>query len=454
MSKKAAKGVALPIDWNIFPPDSSIIQGSKRPSRHCISHSEKHPEVGVASEPPKHMYDRGETSTPTTLNSRVQESEEAKARPLKSVINGHGGRDWIPDIYVHAFVPEALSAINRSSASLISTPAVDGIDFGKYISTFAGNQFLSELELPQVQEMSGTAIVGDVDHLTPSNYGRHFEECLALDLQGQVPEIRSYDLFGVVLEVLDAIQQIYSLKVHGLREGTPSISLGDTVLLRQLILDPVTRLPHGMKAWLAPGGGFARGMQAPGFTGYEISAVVLAIDRIEETLLLRAHGLILAGNPVCNVSFVVQAPLIIRMQRAVMISARQLSQEDTFTEPTNISSDPTEDFIGKAGPLCSGTVTELGAVITSKGYENTSATPPVGERTHPSPNKHVNAHAKNRWLQHVLFPEEANGVIQNVLPSAVFPQNWYDKLLNYEQKVLSAALSFWEAVTDSTVESC
>lgn len=46
-------------------------------------------------------------------------------------------QDWRPDVYVQAFVPESLRAINDAPADLTITPPVDGIDFAKYISTFA-----------------------------------------------------------------------------------------------------------------------------------------------------------------------------------------------------------------------------------------------------------------------------------------------------------------------------
>lgn len=227
-----------------------------------------------------------------------------------------------------------------------------------------------------------------MDRLNPSTYESFFEDCLSLDLEARVPEIRSYDLFGATLELKDYVHQMYSLKVTGLKENTPLVSLGDRIMLRQLILDPTTRLPHGMSLWLAPGGGLSRGEPAPGFTGYQISAVVLGVDSFNETLFMRASGIEQAYTIVCNVSFVVQPRLIESVQRAVKDIAQEL----------NIQS-------GDLG----GTEATKAALRDSK-----------------------------PWLQRVLFPEEAYGIQQRQPPSARFSQTWFDPKLNYEQQVCNA----------------
>ena len=297
-------------------------------------------------------------------------------------------QQWRPDIFVHAFVPKSLTAINDSPAYYDKTISGKGVDFEAYTSTFAATRFLPASVEPSSWQSSPTPVVDRLDHLSSVNYGRYFRDCLLLDLEAQIPELRSYDLFKVLLETLH-VGQRYRLKVPGLREGTPSVNLGDFVLLRQLILDPVTQLPQGMDAWLAPGGGCSRGQPAPGFTKVQIRALVSAVDKTNESLIIDVNGRIIPGMPVCNVSFIAQPSLVESLHRAVEDVSQELSNQ-----------------------FATATVTPLG--ISSH---------LSSERIH------------NNWLRCMLFPLEANGLQQTTLPSATFSQTWFDRALNYEQKV-------------------
>lgn len=447
MGKKVMKGVAFPIDWNTSPPDVSVDQVPKPRSHDFV------PQVGISSVtqamqiPPKPLLrsdeDQRHSHTASDIVSGgMHAPEESMFRPGKAAVDEAGGRTWRPDAFAHAFVPESLSAINQSPASAITTPAVDGIDYGNYISTFAGTQFLSLLEPPQISNLNHGLPVNTLDYLDATNYGQHLKDCIALDMNARIPEIRSYDLFAATLEVQHLTPHVYSLGVPGLRDGTPPISYGDSVLLRQLILDPATRLPRGMNHWLAPGGGLDRGLQAPGFTGHEISAVALGIDRANELLYLRAYGLILAGNPVCNVSFVVQGSLITSMERAVANVATQLAQEGDWMQLTNIAEGPTGAFIRRhsvphqhMGPSAEG-YTMLTALKNGKQPPTPpSAMLPASTMGQYAISADQSQRNNNCWLQRMLFPEKLNGVQQKDLPSAVFPQRWFDINLNYEQKV-------------------
>lgn len=448
MGKKALKGVAFPIDWSTSPPDISVGQVPKPRSHELSIPVGQSPGSQVVPRPPEHVLRSEEhhrrNHTGSTMGSAVLHTYgETDFTRLNAAVDEPAGRKWRPDVYAHAFVPESLSAINRSPASMIHTPAVEGIDYGNYISTFAGTQFLSLLDLPQSPEMNHGISVNTLDHLQPKSYGQHFWDCLALDMNARIPEIRSYDLFAATLEVNHLTPHVYSLGVPGLRDGTPPISFGDSVLLRELILDPATGFPRGMGHWLAPGGGLERGLQAPGFTGYAISAVALAIDRAKEVLYLRACGILSAGNPICNVSFVVQPSLITSVQRAVANIAEQLTEEGGFTQPTNITNDPIGAFIRKDGVPHAhlGPSTDHHATIVALRNRKQPTTAPTAMQLNSSTEEHVIAadhsqtQIKNFWLQCMLFPNEANGVQQKDLPSAVFTQCWFDPNLNYEQKV-------------------
>ena len=306
-------------------------------------------------------------------------------------------QQWRPDIFVHAFVPKSLTAINESPAFLDKTTTGRGIDFEAYSSTFAASRFLPASVEPSSWQSSLIPLVDRLDYLSSVNYGQYFRDCLLLDLEAQLPELRSYDLFKVPLEILH-VGHRYRLKVPGLREGTPSVDLGDFILLRQLILDPVTQLPQGMDAWLAPGGGCSRGEPAPGFTKIQIRALVTAVDKIKESLIIDVNGHIIPGVPVCNVSFIAQPSLVESLHRAVEDVSREL--------PTQCAT----------------------ATVT--------ATPLETSGNLSSERVYIN------WLRSMLFPLEINGLQQTRLPSATFSQTWFDTGLNYEQKVLYPPFGF------------
>lgn len=316
-----------------------------------------------------------------------RDNRKSPSIPQPEVTEQITKQQWRPDIFVHAFVPKSLTAINDSPAFLDKTTTSKGIDFEAYSSTFAAPRFLPASVEPSSWQSSPIPLVDRLDYLSSVNYGQYFRDLLLLDLEAQVPELRSYDLFKVPLETLH-VGHRYRLKVPGLREGTPSANLGDFILLRQLIIDPVSQLPQGMDAWLAPGGGCSRGEAAPGFTKIQIRALVTAVDYINELLIIDVNGRIIPGVPVCNVSFIAQSSLVESLHRAVEDVSKELPTQSTTATPLEPSANISSERI------------------------------------------------QNNWLRSMLFPLEANGLQQTTLPSATFSQTWFDKGLNYEQKVL------------------
>ncbi|KAL8665546.1 MAG: hypothetical protein Q9168_007682 [Polycauliona sp. 1 TL-2023] len=209
---------------------------------------------------------------------------------------------WKPDIYAHAYIPEAFLAVNASPAILLTSNPVPAIDFVAYTATFAGSLLLPPMPVLQLPAYDGASPVDDVSNLQIENYFQHQSDCLVLDLEAQVPEIRTYDMFGVQLDVVDRASETYSLQVPGLLENAPRVAFGDNIMVRQLVMDPSTKLPLA-----AP---------ASGSTGFQISAVAVAIHRPKEVLHLRINGF----TPhllKCNVSFIVQTRWIKSLQRAV-----------------------------------------------------------------------------------------------------------------------------------------
>ena len=366
----------------------------------------------------------------------VQRPQVSEHQPTRHI--EHSGTAplslWKPDVYRHSFVPQSFTGINQSPALLIHTPTIEGINFQNYINTFAGRQFLSTLEpvsYPGFEDQNPTSLL---DGLRPQNYGQYFITALAMDLKARIPEIRSYDLFGVALQPRDYTQQIYSLVIPGLREGTPSVYLGDLILLRQLLIDPATSRPSGMDGWLASGGGQGRGEQAPGFTGYQLNAVVVAINRAKEMLLVRAHGMMGAAKIVCNVSFAVQDREIQGSFRAASDIGKGLSWEPIIMEVRN----STGNVENKSGSNFANDQRVLGTDASHSFDSPTSiynARPPSSTMITRSEINLLHERNDSHWLQRVLFPTERQGIQQTTLPSAVFPQAFFDSNLNYEQKV-------------------
>lgn len=402
-----------------------------------------------------------------------------------------------PDVYAHAYVPEAFLAVNASPAILLTSTPVQAVDFVHYTSTFASPLLLPPLTSPQIPTFDGTLPVSSVDNLGIDNYDQHLSDCLVLDLEAQVPEIRTYDMFGVQLSVVDRAQEVYSLNVPGLRENTPQVAFGDNIMIRQLVMDPATKLPLA-----AP---------ATGSTGYQISAVVVAVNRPNEILDLRINGC----TPhllICNVSFIVQTRWIKSLQRAVNTMASQLTasykHERTSASETQSPEDPIsppehdfgpigtpikspaarfrQDYFGPTtAPMKSPSINRgdfFGPIgtpvrtpqIDRQDYFGSIASPGHGAPGYPR-HSSINGHRQSAhrsansnifdppikytnqaWLRRMLFPSESDGVLQRSLPQGIFRRSWFDRHLNHEQKVqiLDFFQSLASQLTKIQIESC
>ncbi|KAL8704339.1 MAG: hypothetical protein Q9201_002490 [Fulgogasparrea decipioides] len=449
--------------------------------------------VEVKEVHPKARDKKGEKTTvkrrPLDVTSKDPlKKSSAKASKEKSATNGARSLEGVkasqelpkhrsqqkPDVYAHAYVPEAFLAVNATPAILLTSTPAQAIDFVRYTATFATLLFLPPLSTLQAPAFHGAAPVGSLDDLGIESYEQHLSDCLVLDLEAQVPEIRTYDMFGVGLSVIDRGQEMYGLHVPGLRENTPRVAFGDNVMVRQLVMDPATRLPLA-----AP---------ASGSTGYQISAVVVGVDRPKEILNLRINGF----TPhllMCNIMFIVQTRWIKSLQRAVnslaielkasqvhgsaTVSQEQVS-EDTASTPehdfgpigTPIKSPPIKSRNGYFGldissPKSPTTSRKdyFGAVGTpgktprierqdyfafmSRNSQGDNDSRPT-EMDEPESRFRSSFDRKTRdipvqytnqgWLRRALFPEDTDGVMQRSLPQGVFKRSWFDRHLNHEQK--------------------
>lgn len=337
---------------------------------------------------------------------------------------------WIPDVYVSNFVPRAFTAVNNSTAILETTEKAECIDFTAYINTFGGLYFLSEhLSLAYPPTSSETGPLASIHSLDPENYGIHFSDCLARDMEAHSSAIRLFDLFGVSLVKSDASQKLFTLHVPGIREGVPMVSYGDEIMLRQLRLDPTTNLPFNMEAWLAPGGGAETGSIAPGFTGYQISAVVMAVQKSTETLTLKVQGW-LSELLIFNVCFIVQARIIKSQQRAISKTSQELVIAHSARDSNEHNNSSKATTIGL--------------------YKDYGA---IGKPVIKQPQDTQADDKINDWLRCMLFPVENDGIWQESLQSGTFSQAWVDQTLNYEQKVSAHSFHHVNQMPTESLES-
>ncbi|KAL8688606.1 MAG: hypothetical protein Q9218_005526 [Villophora microphyllina] len=442
--------------------------------------------------------DKKNTHPPERIKNDVEEVRTIPSNAISkeptgtSEIPSHGGSSsssktgrhqigreprWKPDVYAHAYVPEAFLAVNATPAIFLSSTPAQAIDFVAYTSAFASPLFLLPLPPLPAPTLDGRSSIDSIDGLNVETYGQHLVDCLVRDLKAQVPEIRTYDMFGVGLNVVDRAQEVYSLRIPGLRENTPQVAYGDNILVRQLVMDPATQLPLA-----AP---------SSGSTGYQISAVVVAVDRPNETVRLRINGFI-PHLLVCNIMFIVQTRWVKSLQRAVgglalaLIESQsyhdaRVSEDGTFGDPVPTTK---HDFGPIATPFRSSVSRSKQEYFSPGNNSNPrpkpqneieqdqsrmndlSVTSPIQKRqnafrtissggggAHSSrltdkrePNSHTRStsnetsdvgqtkYTSQGWLRRMLFPKEQDGVKQISLPQGVFKRSWFDRHLNHEQK--------------------
>jgi len=337
---------------------------------------------------------------------------------------------WKPDVYARAYVPESLIAVNRSPATFALSKARGGIDYHSYISSFAGSQFLRPYVPAAPLDWHFFNQVADPSHtLSPEDYFKHFQNCLNWEWKEQLAEYRSYDMFRVRVSYHDVNNNIYSLVVPGLREGTPRIVIGDTVLLRQLRLDH-TMLPRLMSQWMAPGGGQQRGEPAPGFTGFQHCAAVWGIDKPRDILLLRIDNLV-PESMIFNVSFAAPIEMVQAMQRAMSVIHGILNQKSVRTSPLPTSG--VQQIDASLVPRLPQAVTHIPDQNRPGALRFVGSATATSENISSTHSRSPRLEDCSQWVSCMLFPTEIDGIVQLELPKGHFRQVWYDTQLNYEQ---------------------
>ena len=296
------------------------------------------------------------------------------------------------DVHTKPYVPEAIASINRLPCILVPSEPLRVQDYHAYIATFAGTSFLDSQPPVTVDQQRISQQLAPSEQLHPSTYRRHFQACLFEEHVAQKNAICSQDMFNVHLIPLDSTSMLFEMTVPGLREGIPEVNLGDTIMMRQLILDPRTRLPMRSNVHLNNPEDHIHG-----FTGLQHMAIVYGISKIQERVMLKIEGLRAQLQLDFNVSFQYPERISSALQRALNFTSNSL---EAAYMPLEGNHDSTR--------------------LASSYVNRNQAREPLKE---------------GDWLRHMLLPRAADGIFDNALPSSVFQQTWFDTQVNYEQKV-------------------
>ena len=236
------------------------------------------------------------------------------------------------DVYAKNYVAQYLKAINESPAQIRSSIGLPSVKYAQYIASFAGFSLLQPLDpfiCPSLDyaPSAGVIPVKDVDR---NNYGAYLNINMHHELYAQKNELQDYSLYAVPFLVQNPAQSLYSFTIPGIRESTPRVDLGDTVLVRPWVCVPHEGLAELAREWYATGG--PKGVRlAPGFSGWEYRAVVWGLQRSKEQVVLRLDGFPPGLTRFCNITFIVQDQKCSPLYSAIARVARLLQEEATPT---------------------------------------------------------------------------------------------------------------------------
>ena len=236
------------------------------------------------------------------------------------------------DVYALNYVAQYFKAINESPAQIRSSIGLPSVKYAQYIASFAGFSLLQPLDpfiCPSLDYAPpvGVIPVKDVDR---KNYGAYLNINMHYELHAQKTELQDYNLYAIPFLVQNPAQSLYSFTIPGIRESTPRVDLGDTVLVRPWVCVPHEGLAELAREWYAIGG--PKGVRlAPGFSGWEYRAVVWGLQRSKEQVVLRLDGFPPGFTRFCNISFIVQDQKCSPLYSAIARVARLLQEEATPT---------------------------------------------------------------------------------------------------------------------------
>lgn len=365
-----------------------------------------------------------QTATMAPLNNEktVPKSVEvADAQPKQALWRGAARDDSEVglSIYARPFVPEVLTVINTLPPREVqSTVPRKAINFADYVHTSFGSfvTCLPSLSLPNPDFLTVASSCSSVRNA--KEYEDFFQFHLREEFQAQQAQNEAYSLYGHEVTIKPwspAFQSfqaqretICSLRVPGIRENSPLVEEDDVVFLRKLVyaqdgslclmrewLDSIKAKahnssdPHQKHMFMKDG-------SAPGWTNVLFIARVLSVSRSNELLILRVNGLP-GGFPQerterFNVQFPSPFERYLPMQHALPNVRRGILRLGEYEGPTGVPDNGPSKF-------------------ADSGIEQ-----PV------------------HWVQSMLFPTLRDSKMQEKLHAGQFRQNFFDQVLNWEQK--------------------
>lgn len=311
------------------------------------------------------------------------------------------------NVYAAPFIPSRLRQINQQPGVVVDSPLRHFIDYPRYISSFAGLSYLPDR--PYVQPQQWFAQAGSIQGPSANRYLDYFAAIWRTEIEAIERENGRFSLYKVLSHrVLSAEgQQLLSISIPGLREDSPLIELGDTLELRQVLLDKFTDM-------MQPPSNSSRPVQY-GWTGIIYNGVVYGIHRAEELVYIRIQGLedlwaqATHSQVFVNVVFPLKKRTIHACRDALMYTDHMLKpvvQEELQLLDGSFGSD-----LGGASPASP-------LRVNQNGGRNLPDQRPNG--------------SPNDWIRRMLFPIDSDARLQKKLRTV--PQRaLFDPQVNYEQ---------------------
>jgi helicase MOV-10 len=360
------------------------------------------------------------SAPPAALQDGKQHKTEVEEDKRDAEETEHVRREY--DVYAEPFIPAALRAVNNELGHVVVTDPKHKIDSSLYTRTFLGTNFVPSriLSTPHITPLKSKV-------LTEDTYFQYFDILAQAEWAAKQLENDNHALYKVVLNPFamdrgSSLEQLYAFSIPGLREDSPRVEMGDTLQLRQLRLDPFGNLVSMPVQMTDPK------FNPPVFLtwgGTQYNASVYSVNRALELVYVKIEGFVPSyphmgphtiGMPpppsIVNVIF----PLKERDLKAQFISLRLVfSGLKKAHHEAGLPMNAHDELSRRAADILSAA---------------SSSTPRVNGIHSESP---VSIQAPNDWIRRMLFPTEADGVIQVKLRTYPTRRGMFDVNMNYEQ---------------------
>lgn len=316
------------------------------------------------------------------------------------------------DVFATPYVPTNVKCINQLPGTVISTDPAQKVDYRRYVEDHLIWRFIptppAQCNIPYGFPLEDGP---HVSAFSPQSYERFFHGHIQQEMQHQQLENDSLALYSVKATVEftpGGSGAIVTLVVPGLRENKPYIEQDDRLQLRQLrVVEHTNALVSHM--WDPT---CAQYVPVPPWTTYIYEARALAVIRTHEQLVLSVHGLTIDTSEVKLPAPGLHAPGALMPTGPIY----RLTFNVQFPFPEE-----------RLSPQLH--VLALIQESLSEAAEMTKLAAGIDVNT-----EHWH-HSNQFWVQSMLFPTEADCRVQANAHSGIFPDNLFDKQLNFEQRI-------------------